>query len=380
MEAALQIPLAAFRKLVETLPPEKLARIPVESVPDSIPLDLLKKAPADTTQVLEDLIFSHQRFLMNSHQTMRRQLGEKAAKAYDLAMQRSSTGAVSELGRELQKFRRSKKGRPVVKAISTARALLDELGGLSGIAQRVRANYHKLIEARQYLREYEADGGAIANMISTADTRLARHARQHREVLGRYYTERLALCDQLMKAYRGRLEKHATSRSSLLDRLNQLYQELEVAQATGRGRGPLMESGYARDLRVSIRDVSRQLQIHDVPVGEDELVAWMDIIVDFGLHPHPAPAWQQLYVRAEENLSYLLQRYRESQVVALKRMPKKRAKPDKIVDYLVRSRDFVTGYFKRKQLEKTLFPCVSAAGRQNGLLRMQEGFLRHFSY
>ncbi len=380
-EQSPQIPLSVFRKMIKSLSPEELSQLPVEKLPDHIPLDLIDSLPAGTASLLDDLIFQHQSLVVSSRTDLGDFLGTRAIKAYDLSMRSAESTPAYELQRSLELLRRknSERASPIV--LSQVMDQLETMERLGGNVCDVRDDFLRIIDARKVLRSKRPQDPTVGRMVEEADKNLARQGETNCLLLSRYYAERCGLGVLIMQAYHKSYQHHVSAHRDLSDRLASLRLELDSAVSTDRSAGVLgHESIYVSKLREEIRSIFKKLRSLEVPLDETQLTKWLDIVFDFSLYRRSKPHYEQILETAENNLTGLMQSYfntrdRREGGEAIDHDHFNAVSPEKIDDYFMKSEAFVRGYFHQKQLEMSTHACIPASDRLYAFKRLQSRLL-----
>ncbi len=350
-----QIPLAEFRRLITTIPSRELARVPPESLPDHIPLDLIENAPPDVAATIETLIFQRQSSVMHDLNTLRDRLGEEAVGAYDMAALPRTTAAIRALLeklRDIQQRLRHDSGSKTT-TLSPQEAL-DELEGLASLANDVSDYYRKLLAARKALRKSvrQHDAGLLS-FLKKIDRKLRRRCALHRNILDQYHSQKLVVTVQVMRDFHERILIHDKALKQQTTRRQLLAQRLQDVQRKAR-QFPA-NTGF-RHLLERLRDeldaLQRQQRVLPIPLGEEDLELWLDVIVDHRLLRSERDTMERLQQRAESLYLFLLRHYYKLQTKQQPAQRKPQGRPaDKDADssYSSHARHFLTHYFRSRE-------------------------------
>ncbi len=350
-----QIPLAEFRRLITTIPSRELARVPPESLPDHIPLDLIENAPPDVAATIETLIFQRQSSVMHDLNTLRDRLGEEAVGAYDMAALPRTTASIRALLEKLrdiqQRLRHDSDSKTTTLSPQEA---LDELEALASLANDVSDYYRKLLAARKALRksvrQHDAD---LLSFLKKIDRKLRRRCALHRNVLDQYHSQKLAVTVQVMRDFRERILIHDKALKEQAARRQLLEQRLQDVQRKAR-QFPA-NTGF-RHLLERLRDeldaLQRQQRVLPIPLGEEDLELWLDVIVDHRLLRSERDTMERLQQRAESLYLFLLRHYyklQTKQQPAQRQHQGRQADKDADSNYSSHARHFLTHYFRSRE-------------------------------
>ncbi len=350
-----QIPLAEFRRLITTIPSRELARVPPESLPDHIPLDLIENAPPDVAATIETLIFQRQSSVMHDLNTLRDRLGEEAVGAYDMAALPRTTASIRALLEKLrdiqQRLRHDSDSKTTTLSPQEA---LDELEALASLANDVSDYYRKLLAARKALRksvrQHDAD---LLSFLKKIDRKLRRRCALHRNVLDQYHSQKLVVTVQVMRDFRERILIHDKALKEQASRRQLLEQRLQDVQRKAR-QFPA-NTGF-RHLLERLRDeldaLQRQQRVLPIPLGEEDLELWLDVIVDHRLLRSERDTMERLQQRAESLYLFLLRHYyklQTKQQPAQRQHQGRQADKDADKSYSSHARHFLTHYFRSRE-------------------------------
>ncbi len=351
---ARQIPLAEFRKMITRIPSGELAKMPPETLPDNIPLDLIQNAPPDIAATIETLIFQRQSSVMHNLNRLRDSLGADATEAYDMASLPRITPAIRTLLEKLREIQRRLRDDNQDETPLSPQEALEALEALGGIANDVGDYYHKLLAARKSLRgvRHRRDDELLA-FLKKIDGKLRRRCALHRNVLDQYHSQKLLATVQVMRDYRDRIQAHADELSAHSARRQQLEQRLLDAERKVR-RFPA-NSGFrhlAERLRDELDALIKGQRPLPIPLGEEELELWLDVIVDHRLLRGERQSMARLQQRAESLYIFLLRHYYRLQ------SPKRedatpsgprRGNGEREPEYTEHARRFLIDYFRSRQ-------------------------------
>ena len=343
-----QIPLKEFRRLINTLPPAELARVPPERLPDHIPLDLIENAPPDVASTIETLIFQRQSSVMHDLNRLREKLGSEAATAYDMASLPRISGDIRKLLERLREIQGRLRAEGDA-ALSPEEAL-DELEKLARVANEVSDYYRKLLAARKSLRRVDhRKEPELLPFLKKIDGKLRRRCAMHRKVLDQYHSQKLLVTVQIMRDYRERIIAGEEDRRSHARRRQQIEQRL--AEVRRKVRQFPANNGFrhlAERLDDELNSLDRGQRVLPIPLGEEELELWLDVIVDQRLLRDERESMQRLRQRAESLYLFLLRHYYKLQSAQQASATRKTRDANQRGDYTRHARNFLIDYFRSR--------------------------------
>lgn len=350
-----QIPLAEFRKLITTIPSRELARVPPETLPDHIPLDLIENAPPEVAATIETLIFQRQSSVMHDINQLRERLGDDAVAAYDMAALPRTTPAIRALLDRLRSIQQQLRnaGSENKKPFPPQEAL-DELEGLASVANDVGDYYRRLLAARKALRKsvrrHDSD---LLVFLKKIDRKLRRRCALHRNVLDQYHAQKLVVTVQVMRDFHERILAHDSHAAAHTTRQAQLQQRLQDVQRKARqfpgnaGFRHLLET-----LRDELESLQRERRMLPIPLGEEDLELWLDVIVDHRLLRSEHDTMERLQQRAESLYLFLLRHYYKLQSEERATRSKHSGRPadeSNEASYASHARNFLIDYFRTRE-------------------------------
>ncbi len=369
-----QIPLEVFRKMVATLPPDQLARIPAEKLPDQIPLELIEEAPPESARTLETLILRHQSWVVQVREKLRQRLGPVAHGAWQLSHRPLREFALNRLYKQLQRYARLKRGHRQQPRLEADIALYDTLRDLEDLAIETEGELRRIEDYRAQLKHLRLDEAELDTIVRETRRDLYRLARLHCKVLGRYHLERLEIATRIMADYHRRIEAQSAERERLLAQQRLLRHQLEAAQPGERDA-----HRFRQGLRQTLLEINQRLHQLAVPLGENELEEWLDVLVSVAIRPALRRRHASLYAQAEKHLVYLMRHYltsHDGQAAAQERNPFLPISPERVMSFETRSTAFLLDYFRNRERHASASLCAPRAEQQAELERLRKLLLK----
>lgn len=337
-----------LKNLITNLPPERLAEIPVASLPDNIPVNLVDQAHKGKRQVLEDKLLEHQAFILSIREIIRRELGVQGLNAYDLAQQEFSTSHLEKFSSKFLEYKAYKKYFDFAAQDDGPERLLALLEKEEQEAEDMHHDYLELVRAEKSLRNAALPEEAQSR-VDHARQALTKLIKLHESHLGQYFAERLALAVAEMKQISEHIQSQDQERAKLMAQMDMVE---FVAHSEDKLLGhTIYRAGRDGDLGLDAKRIREQLLNLELSYGESELMRWMDYMVDYFLHFNRGIEDDVLFGKARKYIQQLMSlSFQMSQLntKGVSRNPTESEYLQQLQDYQQRSRDYMESYFERR--------------------------------
>ncbi len=379
MDNASPISETVFRRLVARMSARDLRRLPVERLPRSIPVDMVDcQIEPDKHAVLNELAWH----VAERDLAGRREAGENLdATVRDAleAAEAAGTHAAPELERLTARLARawregdfrsdalSASNQELERARTRAREISEEVGRL----YRALAMLDQPIVADAQLQARISDARLHARKtLGTLET-----------ALGRFELFQVDIAQGDMRVRREHCDYQLARRRELEEQIRVVEEKLQRPSGLWRR---LISPRLARQQREALRErlerLTRQRDGFDVLVSEDDLMNWLDVLVNASLHV-PREQWRQRAQRTRVLLFrllnlYCLQQETAAHEIALRAVPGVNGR--EAIGYYLNSERFILGYFARKRKEVTLWLAGAADDKLDRLDRVRQAILADY--
>ncbi|MCG5501504.1 hypothetical protein [Ectothiorhodospira lacustris] len=379
------IPMGVFRKLVATLTPEELARLPPDKLPENIPLDLVEDAPLYSRRTLESLILAANAYHLGRRLDLQDRYGDEVMAALDKSKVTGNTANVKIFHYKLEDLERlHSQWRADEEPI-----ILERLGNgirtLNALLLDVRAENSDTSMAAQLLRTRTVDA-EHTETIQQAITELRTHSERIEGLLGRYFRLRLDIVRHEMHGKLQQISRLDQQAEVLREQIEHLRTELEQTQTLWRRTLKKNQTNHQADhLQSRISALVAEQRAREVSISENQLTLWLDALVDAALHPKTRQAMSGHQSDARVALYALLNRYcqqQEASAMQIARNPFLQVDPAQAIRFMLLSEQFILDYFSKKRNETTAWISDVAQVRSedlDGLERMILGELKKSS-
>jgi hypothetical protein len=372
------IPMAVFRKMVATLSPDELARLPPEKLPDNIPADFVDHAPLSSRGAVESLILAANAHHLQQRLAIQDEYGDEVLTALDHARQTGGTANVKVFRQklaELEKAHRESRSQEDPKGLAL---LARRVKTLDGLLMDVRTEAAETAQSAKLLRSQSATDD-LRDTFSRAADRLHDHAEQIERLLARYYLIRIAVIQHEMQAAVRRVTLLDQEADDLAGQIETLRQALERSQtvwrrAVQRGKA----NREADELQQRISELVAEQRAREVTISENDLTLWLDAIVDASLHPFTRQKVAQHISEARMALYTLLTRYclqQEQSARQIARNPFLQVDPAQTIRFMLMSEEFILNYFARKRNQNTAWISNVAQVKMEDLDKLERDIL-----
>lgn len=350
------IPMAVFRKMVDSLSPEELSRLPPEKLPDNIPPDFIDEVPLHSRGAVENLILAANAYHLQQRLRIQEDHGEEVLAALDRAKRTGDIANVKIFRQKLEdldKLHRQWRRREDPDSLNV---LTNKVKSLNGLLMDVRAEAAETVESVHLLSEKQPSEDLLEVFVQATD-RLRRHTEDIERLLARYYLIRIAVTQHEMQAKARQVSLLDQQARNIAEQIEDLRQELERSQAIWRravSRGKSNQDGERLQQRIS--ELVADQRAREVSISETDLTLWLDAIVDASLHPFTRKKVSRNISEARMALYTLLNRYclqQEQSAMQIARNPFLQVDPAQAIRFMLMSEEFILSYFARKRNQNT---------------------------
>lgn len=341
-----------FISMVRSMPLDKVASLPLETLPETIPAELIRNSPQPLRGVLERLSFDLNVHELREQQALEQQFGNQAAQALDKARGYEADIAIARLRQKiadttpaLEKWRAGK---------MTNYAMSQTMHGLRKIVTDVHAERARMAKAELVISECLLNNpGRFEGRLRDALERLKNFSDKLDATLGEYHALQLEVAAADMNDKRRQINDSDLKKKDLLEELNALEEQLKRPTSMFSRLLPWGAKKHEENIKHRISDLHQRIMSEEWVMAEGQLTRWLDAMVDASLYVN-SPATQQNLRQSRLNLFFLLNAFCEQQEAAAKqvaRNPFIQVDPKKAIEYMLMSERFILDYFAKKRAE-----------------------------
>lgn len=341
-----------FISMVRSMPLDKVASLPLETLPETIPADLIRNSPQPLRGVLEKLAFDLNVHELREQQALEQQFGNQAAQALDKARGLEADLAIARLRQKikditpaLEKWRAGK---------MTNYAMSQTMRGLREVVTEVHAERARLAKAEIVISDCLLNNpGRFEGRLRDALERLKHFSGKVDAILGEYHALQLEVAAADMNDKRRQINDSDLKKKDLLEELTALEEQLKRPASLFSRLLPWGAKKQEESLKQRISDLHQRIMSEEWVMAESQLTRWLDAIVDASLYINSTATEQNLR-QARLNLFFLLNAFCEQQEAAARqvaRNPFIQVDPKKAIEYMLMSERFILDYFAKKRAE-----------------------------
>ncbi len=346
-----RLTLEEFTTMVRELSAAELAKLPLDILPETIPTQLIRNAPAPTRAVLEKMAFAASQAELRVAQRMDQQLGATVLQAMDKARGYEADIAISRLNHRMEdlkptldKWRNGK-----ISHHSMAQSMLT----LRDEVRELQAERARQARAEVVLIQALGNPGAFADRLRKALDGVREVSNRVDRTLGDYLLLQLEVSSADMAEKRTQISESDKVRGALFEEIAELEKHVKNG---GSFVSKLFSFGSKKKeefLRQQISDLYQRAMNEEWVMAESQLTRWLDVIVDASLYGNSDEGQNHLR-SARLNLFFLLNAFCEQQEAAAKKIarnPFVQADPKQAIEYMLISERFILDYFAKKRAE-----------------------------
>lgn len=375
------ISLDTLKQLIKDLPPDEIARLPVEKLPDNIPDDLAEEGPYYSRNAIEGLIMAANSYHLSLRIRLQEMLGEDGNAALDKAKHAGATAnarifrnkllELIALRQEIARGERPSDLTPISTNIKRMNDLLID----------VRTEQIESIRAREKLLERMPEEPRLQPIVRQAIARLDKAVNSINQLLGQFFTLRLQLMRLEMTRRRAVVESLQEKREAIRLELQKVTKQLQntggsfLQRTLNRRKIQADQSEFQKRITLLAADLKNA----EIPISEIDLTAWLDAIVDASLHPQARDFVSELLSQARTSLYYLLNQYCIAQEHSARQIasnPFLQVDPKNAIRYVLKSEEFILIYFSRKREQATAWLSNAALIRMEDLDALEKDLVQ----
>lgn len=348
--------MRVFRKMVNSLSPDELARLPAEKLPDNIPSDFIEEVPLYSRGAVESLILAANAHHLQQRIRIQDEHGDDVLNALDRAKRTGDTANVKIFRQKLTDLEQMHADWQKRNDADSLKILTNKVKSLNGLLMDVRTEAAETAESIRLLREEETTDDLLEAFDHAAE-RLRHHAEDIEHLLARYFLIRVSVTQHEMQAKARQIGLLDQEARNLADQIEELRKDLERSQALWRRAVNRGKSNQEADrLQQQISDLVAEQRAREVTISENDLTLWLDAIVDASLHPFTRSKVSRTISEARMALYTLLNRYclqQEQSAMQIARNPFLQVDPAQAIRFMLMSEEFILNYFARKRNQNT---------------------------
>ena len=379
MDSKPQIPLEVFRKMIETLPPEELAKLPPEKLPENIPVELVEEAPIYSRSALESLILAANSYHLQKRLDLQERYGEEVLAALDRTKTLYNTATLRVFRNKLSDMQKIRARWHQSHDEKKRDLLIDSVRHMQGQVLDVRAENASITQAIRLLQGTRPQQAQDREIFANAIAELKKGSEFIEHKLAEFFLLRLEVLNvEMQMRYREVLAFE--EEAAILDQeIESLRQKLERSQTIWKRTFQRSKSNHEmEELQSLIASLVAEKQNKEAAVSENDLTLWLDTIVDASVHPFTRDRIDKVIGNARRALFYLLTKYcqlQEASAMQIARNPFLQVDAKAAIRYLLMSEQFILDYFAKRKSRNAAWISDAAQVKMEDLERLEQDIL-----
>jgi hypothetical protein len=351
------ISLEEFRKMIATLPAEKLATIPPEKLPEDIPMSIISEAPLFVQPVVETLLLERNSYALRTRQIIKEGFGTEGLDALDVAKRTGEKANLRVFATKLLELKQLRQRGERMKAREADKLLSNYLRNIDKLLPDILTEHNQIIKGIRALKKPIKLSPYLNATIEQSLSRLEEQREMIDKFLADYYSEKISVAHVIMQRRLQTMDEQESEQTQMAAQVEEMRSELVKLQK--RMRLPFGKKRNIEEsdlLRKQITQLTAEMKVRKIPVDEAELTLWLDALVESSMNPDALERARMASHMAKKNLLNLLQRYceqQESSARQVARNPFVQVEPRKVIEYTLKSEQFILNYFQQKRIEST---------------------------
>jgi len=371
--------LQQFVKLLQKLPPSRIAQLPIEKLPNNIPADISEKIPMASRSAVDDLIMTANSFHLKRRMRDQESYGTPVVTALDKA--KTATGSANlrvfknkilllvEMLQSAQRGTKKIGNDTFVKHINSINSLLID----------VRSETITLNENLSVLQNAKPANDADTERFSASIKTLKKETSSVGKILSEYYILRLKVLARAIHQKRKLIETREETTQLKQQQLDDLQADLKEAQTLwNRTMKRKKTIDDTKDVQQRIYDLVNEIKASEVVIAENDLILWLDAIVEASLNEDSKARVTKSLRQARISLFYLLNKFcasQEASAIQIAKNPFIQVDPEKAIKFVLMSETFILNYFTKKKNTATAWLSGAAENKMVELDQLQKDIL-----
>ncbi len=371
--------LQQFIKLLQKLPPGRIAELPIEKLPNNIPADISEKIPMGSRSAVDDLIMTANSFHLKRRMRDQESYGPNVVTALDKA--KTATGSANlrvfknkilllvEILQSAQRGTKKISNDTFVKHITSINNLLID----------VRSETISMHESMGVLQKVKPTNDADKKRFAGALQTLKKETNSVGKILSEYYILRLKVLARAIHQKRKLIEIREETTQIKQQELDDLQADLREAQSLWKRTMKRKQTiDETKKTQQRIYDLVNEIKASEIVISENDLVLWLDAIVEASLNDDSRERVTKSLRQARISLFYLLNKFcasQEASAIQIAKNPFIQVDPEKAIKFVLMSETFILNYFTKKKNTATAWLSGAAETKMVELDQLQKDIL-----
>ncbi|QMU61841.1 MAG: hypothetical protein GKR92_09095 [Gammaproteobacteria bacterium] len=371
--------LQQFIKLLQKLPPGRIADLPIEKLPNNIPADISEKIPMASRSAVDDLIMTANSFHLKRRMRDQESYGTHVVTALDKAKGASGSANLRVFKNKIlllvEMLQSTQRG---TKKIGND-TFVKHITSINNLLIDVRSETISLHENIVVLQKSKPINDADKKRFSSSLYSLKKETTSVGKILSEYYILRLKVLARAIHQKRKLIEIREETTQIKQQELDDLQTDLKEAQTLwNRTMKRKKTIDDTKDTQQRIYDLVNEIKASEVVIAESDLILWLDAIVEASLNEGSKQRVLKSLRQARISLFYLLNKFcasQEASAIQIAKNPFIQVDPEKAIKFVLMSETFILNYFTKKKNTATAWLSGAAENKMVELDQLQKDIL-----
>ncbi len=371
--------LKQFLKLLQTLPASRISELHIEQLPNNIPADISEKVPIASRSAVDDLIMEANSFHLKRRMRDQETYGDQVVGALDKARTTSGSANLRVFKNKIlvlvDMLQAAQKGS---KKVSNA-TFVKHIGAINNLLIDVRSETIQLHENLAILEKTKSVNEDDEERLSNSIQLLQKQTTSVGKILSEYYILRLKVLARAIHQKRKLIETREETTRDKQEKLDILREQLHEAQTLWKRTMKRKQTkDEIKEIQQEIYDLVNQIKAGEVVIAEDDLILWLDAIVEATLNEESKQRVSNSLRQARISLYYLLNKFcaaQEASALQIAQNPFIQVDPEKAIKFVLLSEQFILNYFTKKKNTATAWLSGAAESKIAELDQLQKDIL-----
>lgn len=340
-----------FKAFLASATAEAVRELPLDRVPERVPSTVYNGLSGPMRDALESLMFDATSHRLSERMTLESMFGSEVADGIDLAKRYNVTNNFSLFVEQVTDLQ-NRLGKSSSMTATEFKSLTGQIRQMDGSLRELTNESAAIFRARDVLFKQAQQPISDEGKFTQALHDLENQHKRIDKVVSQYYYVRLLIIGKEMVQVRKRAERLDQEAKNIQFRIDRHREELEALKRSPMNSFQQRKKDRMQTLREIISELLSEKQRYEVLVSEQDLISWLDALVDACISPLVKDRVDKFARNARLVLFNLLERYcvaQEESALQVARNPFTQVDPKKTIRYLLQSEQFILDYFAQKR-------------------------------
>ncbi len=371
--------LQQFIKLLQKLPPSRIAELPIERLPSNIPADISEKIPMGSRSAVDDLIMTANSFHLKRRMRDQESYGTHVVTALDKAKTASGSANLRVFKNKIlllvEMLQSAQRG---TKKIGND-TFVKHISAINNLLIDVRSETISLHESINILQKTNPANNEDKKRFANSLHMLKKETNSVGKILSEYYILRLKVLARAIHQKRKLIETREETTQLKQRELDDLQSDLKETQTLwNRTMKRKKTVDDTKEVQQRIYDLVNEIKASEVVIAESDLILWLDAIVEASLNEDSKQRVLKSLRQARISLFYLLNKFcasQEASAIQIAKNPFIQVDPEKAIKFVLMSETFILNYFTKKKNTATAWLSGAAENKMVELDQLQKDIL-----